>query len=269
MSTPEGLDERWWRDNLAGRHRGLRLGRTLFRRLPHEPRCKLCAAPFAGPGSLLMRPIGKVPWPRNPKYCASCFHNMERWRGGTELECSLLFADVRGSTAMAEQMRPSEMRALMDRFYTTASRVLVDHDAIVDKFVGDEVIGLFFQGITGPHHAAAGVAAARDLLEQVGKPDATPSGAIPVGAAVHAGPAYVGSTGTDGGVTDFTALGDVVNTTARLAAVARAGELLVTVEAATAAGLGPLEPRLIELKGKHSPTAVVSLMVEPAAGASV
>lgn len=141
MSTPEGLDERWWRDNLAGRHRGLRLGRTLFRRLPHEPRCKLCAAPFAGPGSLLMRPIGKVPWPRNPKYCASCFHNMERWRGGTELECSLLFADVRGSTAMAEQMRPSEMRALMDRFYTTASRVLVDHDAIVDKFVGDEVIG--------------------------------------------------------------------------------------------------------------------------------
>jgi adenylate cyclase len=91
---------------------------------------------------------------------------------------------------------------------------------------------------------------------------------VPVGAGVGSGLAWVGAVGDDQR-TELTALGDVVNTTARLAAVARAGELLVTVEAATAAGLGPLEPRLIELKGKQSPTAVVSLMVEPPAGASV
>jgi adenylate cyclase len=65
---------------------------------------------------------------------------------------------------------------------------------------------------------------------------------------------------------DITALGDPVNTTARLAGVARAGEVLVTVEAATAAGLDArLEPRSLDLKGKQSPTQVVSLTVGPVA----
>lgn len=258
MSTPEGLDERWWRDNLAGRHRGLRLGRTLFRRLPHEPRCKLCAAPFAGPGSLLMRPIGKVPWPRNPKYCASCFHNMERWRGGTELECSLLFADVRGSTAMAEQMRPSEMRALMDRFYTTASRVLVDHDAIVDKFVGDEVIGIFVPALAGDRHAARGIAAARAVLAATSAAGDGPR--LPVGAGVHTGVAFVGTVGEPPKL-ELTAVGDAVNVTARLASVAGADEVLVTLSAARAAGLGEagLERRDLALKGKSQPTPVLVL----------
>jgi adenylate cyclase len=65
-------------------------------------------------------------------------------------------------------------------------------------------------------------------------------------------------------MTDLTALGDVVNTTARLASAARAGEVLVTVEAASAAGLDPgLEQRTLELKGKESSTRVVSLTVGP------
>jgi adenylate cyclase len=258
LSTGERLDERWWRDNLAGRHRGLRLGRTLFRHLPREPRCKLCAAPFAGAGGLLMRPIGKVPWPRNPKYCASCFHNMERWRGGAEIECSLLFADVRGSTAMAERMRPSEMRALMDRFYTMASRILVDHDAIVDKFVGDEVIGIFVPALAGDRHAARAIAAARAVIAATGAAGDGPR--LPVGAGVHSGVAFVGTVGELPKL-ELTAVGDAVNVTARLASVAGADEVLVTLVAARAAGLGEAghERRDLELKGKSQPTPVLVL----------
>ena len=78
-----------------------------------------------------MRLIGKGAWPKNPKYCGSCFGVLSEHHGGAEIECSLMFADVRGSTTMAEDMRPSEIYTLMDRFFDTAAQVLIEHDAIV------------------------------------------------------------------------------------------------------------------------------------------
>lgn len=82
-----------------------------------------------------------------------------------------------------------------------------------------------------------------------------------MGAAVHTGVAYVGTTGPEGAVTDFTALGDTVNTTARIAAAAVAGELLVTADAAAAAELdgSNLSERRLSLRGRTDPIAVVSL----------
>jgi adenylate cyclase len=65
--------------------------------------------------------------------------------GGAEIECSFLFADVRGSTAIAEGMSPSSFHRLLDRFFTTASKVVFDHDGSVDKFVGDELMAMFFR----------------------------------------------------------------------------------------------------------------------------
>jgi len=105
-----------WRRVLAGTQWHMRVGRRLMRHLPTEPRCKLCAAPFGGLGSVLMRLVGKGPWPRNPKYCSQCFKQLTDHHGGAEIGCSLLFADVRGSTAMAQDMRPSDVHDLMERF---------------------------------------------------------------------------------------------------------------------------------------------------------
>ena len=84
-------------------------------------------------------------------------------------------------------------------------------------------------------------------------------GPIPIGAGVHTGEAYVGTTGPEGAVDDFTALGDVVNTTARLASSAAAGEILVTVAAAEAAEYetNGLERRNLEVRGRHEPIDVV------------
>jgi adenylate cyclase len=78
---------------------------------------------------------------------------------------------------------------------------------------------------------------------------------------VHTGPAFVGSTGAAGAVSDFTALGDVVNTTARLAGEAAAGELLVSIDAARAAGLDSpsLEHRILTVRGREDPIEVVAL----------
>ena len=265
-NEPPGRDnEEFWRDFLSGGHSKERAGRWVFKLIPHEPRCRLCAAPFAGVGAPLMRLVGKRPSDKNPNWCSSCFTFMSRHHGGAEIEATLLFADVRGSTTLAESMPSADFRRLMDRFYDTAASVVFDHDGIVDKFVGDELVSMFFPLLTGERHAARGVEAARALLSTTGHDE--PSGPwVPLGAGVHTGTAWVGAVGT-GTHTELTAVGDAVNTTARLAAAAAAGEILVTTDAATAAGLdSSLERRRLELKGKQESTDVVALRVGPAAG---
>jgi adenylate cyclase len=80
---------------------------------------------------------------------------------------------------------------------------------------------------------------------------------MPIGIGVNTGVAYVGSIG-DSTDTEMTAMGDVVNVTARLSSVAAAGEILVTTATAAAAGLsGALPRRSLQLKGKSQPTDVV------------
>ena len=242
--------ERRWREVLTGDHPAYRFGRRIFRRLPSDTRCKLCAAPFHGPASPLMRLVGKGPWPKNPKYCGSCFTAISRHRGGAEIECSLLFADVRGSTELAEGLSPTQFLHMMERFFGTAARVLVDHDGIVDKFVGDEVIGIFIPAMASDH-ARDALAAARHLLIDLGR-DAT--GPIPVGVGVNSGVAYVGSVGS-GDHADLTAMGDAVNVAARLSSAAGAGEILVAPETIRLLGVdrSSLVTRNLRLRGKAEP----------------
>jgi adenylate cyclase len=137
----------------------------------------------------------------------------------------------------------------------------------VDKFVGDEAIGLFIPGFSGSDHAAKAIVAGRAILDAVARPDASPSGAIPVGAGVHTGIAYVGSLGSSEQISDFTALGDPVNTTARLAALAEAGELLVSVATSERAGLDAtnLERRVVDVRGREAGLEVYAMRASAAA----
>ena len=240
-----------WRGILMGTDQRYRRSRALFKHLPADPRCKMCSAPFAGPLAPLMRMRGRGPWSKNPKYCGQCSRMLERVQGGAEVPCTLLFADMRGSTTLAEEVGATEFTRLLSGFYATAIEVLAARDGIVDKFVGDEVMAIFIPALTGELHAARAIDAARELLRETGAAN------LPIGAGVHSGDAFVGSVGA----LELTALGDVVNTAARLASAAGAGEVLVSADAARAAGLevGALEHRSLELKGKSAPTEVVIL----------
>jgi adenylate cyclase len=257
MASPEHGHEDVWKAILLGTDPTYARIRSRLKHVPSEPRCKMCAAPFHGPGRVLMRFIGRVPWAKNPKYCAACFRTMNENHGGAEIDASFLFADVRGSTTLAEQISPTEFHRQLDRFYETASRVLVDHDGIVDKFVGDEVVGMFIPALTHDAHAARAVDAALALLAATGHGSADGPW-LPIGIGVHTGIAFVGTVGP-APVTEMTGLGDVVNTAARLASAAGTGELLLTAVAASAAGFDTVghERRLLELKGKRNATEVV------------
>jgi adenylate cyclase len=259
---PSSDDEAFWREYLTRGDAMERRARRVLRLLPHGPRCKLCAAPFAGSGAVVMRAIGKRPALKNPTVCNSCFDFMEKRHGGAEIDGSYLFADIRGSTTLAEQMPPEAFRQLIDRFFAVTAQVVFDSDGGVDKFVGDEIVAFFFPLMSGPRYAAAAVRAATGILQATGHQD--PGGPwVPVGVGVATGPAWVGAVG-DEKRTDLTALGDNVNIAARLGGAARAGEVLMTAETALAAGLDVgLERRRLELKGKSAPTDVVSLLVGP------
>jgi adenylate cyclase len=257
---PDPHDEAFWRDFLTNGNSRERKLRGIYRRIPHEPRCNVCAAPFSGVGAPLMRMIGKRPSQQTPKICGSCYDFLAANHGGAEIEVSLLFADVRGSTALAEGMSSGQFRDLMNRYYSTASKVVFDHDGSVDKFVGDELVAMFFPLLTGERHAARAVEAATALLRATGHEDAGGPW-VAIGAGVNTGPAWVGSVG-EGPRTELTVLGDTVNITARLASAAQGGEVLVTTSAATAAGLdATLARRELELRGREGHTEVVSLRV--------
>jgi adenylate cyclase len=260
---PQVRDEAFWVDFLTRGAPRERAQRRLFSRLPHGPRCRICAAPFGGAGGSLMRVVGKGKSAQSPELCNSCFTFMSKNRGGAEITCTLLFADIRGSTSLAETMSPLEFHGLLNRFYEAATNVVFTHDGTVDKFVGDEVVATFFPLLAGDRHAERGVAAGRALLAATGHGD--PGGPwVPVGVGVHTGRAWMGAVGEHPHV-ELTAVGDTVNIAARLASVAQAGEVLVTVDAARAAGLDPsLEVRSLELKGKQLPTEVVTLRLAPA-----
>jgi adenylate cyclase len=261
-SKPPDADEAFWRDFLTRGDAAEHRVRRFFQHLPHEPRCRMCAAPFAGVASPAMRLIGKRQSDANPTMCNTCFTFVAKHHGGAEIEMTMLFADIRGSTTLAEAMSPAEFHGVLDRFYTTASKVVFDHDGTVDKFVGDELVAMFFPLLSGVRHAVKGVEAAQALLRATGHAQAGGPW-VPVGAGVHTAFVWFGAVGR-GDRVDLTAVGDAVNTTARLASMATAGEVLVTTEAATAANLDPaLERRRLELKGKQALTEVVTLRVQP------
>lgn len=258
-SIPSRASDPQWRAILEGTAGGFAAGRGFLRMIPSSPRCKMCAAPFAGPGAPVMRLINRGRWAKSPNICGFCFKALERGRGGAEIELSLLFADVRGSTTLAETMGAGAFRKLLDRFYHEATGVLLAHDAVIDKYVGDEVVALFIPALTGKDHPRAAIEAGQELLRATGHGD--PSGPwIPLGVGVHTGVAYVGTVGDT--VTDFTALGDSVNVTARLASAAGPGEILVSAASAQPAALDDsLESRTLTLRGRTQPLEVRVLRV--------
>ena len=258
MADSPEITEEQWRETLIKGHPAAQLANRIFRALPRNPRCKLCGAPFRGWGGLLMRGIGRAQSKMNPRFCDPCLPTAA---GGAEVEISMLFADIRGSTTLAEGMSPAEFGHLIGHFYEVAAEALVESDAMVDRLVGDEVIGLFIPGWAGARHGSQAISAARKLVRRLGY--GTPKGPwLPVGIGVHTGVAFVGVVG--GGEerpSDFTALGDSVNVTARLASNAAAGEILVSEDALKNAGIDPagLEQRTLSLKGRTDSLSVYVL----------
>jgi adenylate cyclase len=251
--------EEQWQMFLSGKDPALRRYRRLLKLVPGRVRCKFCNAPLSGPGAPLMRLIGRGPSKLNPTFCNICIETIPV--GGAEVELTMFFADVRGSTRLAEQMRPAEFSQLINRFYVAAVEIFTRTDALVNRLIGDAVIGLYVSGLSGPDHARLAVTAGEDLLRAVGY--GSPGGPwLPVGIGIHTGVSFVGKVG-DQTIEDLAVLGDAANVTARLASQAGAGQILISQAAGEAArlDLASLERQVVELKGRAEPVTVYALRV--------
>jgi adenylate cyclase len=224
--------------------------RHVLRVLPRDPRCKFCNAPFQGIGGTIVRVLfGKRRSDLNPRYCNLCEIASREFPGGAEVPMSMLFIDVRGSTALSEKMTPTEFRQLINRFYTEATKAIVDEDGLVEKLAGDSVAAFWGAGFAGPDYVQRTIKVAQNLLRLMAKQE------IPVGIGVHSGIAYFGAMGTADGLTEISAIGDEVNLAARLASKAGAGEIIVSEQALKQASINgsQLESRSLELKGISEP----------------
>lgn len=226
-------------------------------RLPSSPRCISCGSPFGAPFGPVLRLIGKGRFPRNPRYCTGCIGAlMKQGPGGAEVPATFLFADVRGSTPLTERLGARGMHDLMERFYEKGVDALITHGALVDRFMGDQVVGHFVPGFAGEDHARQAVLCGLRILRDTGHARASAPW-VPVGIGVHTGTAFVGSVGRGGqGEVELTAIGEPVNLAARLAAVAGTGELVVSDVAFAASGSSEAaEQRTLTLKGISGPIA--------------
>lgn len=258
-TEPDPAEAGQWRALLTGEDPSLRSLRRRWLRVPNGPRCKVCSAPFHGPGRILTRLVMHGQSVVNPTMCQMCFGRLSDHPGGAEVDISIVFADIRGSTGIAETIGAVAFRRALQTFYGLATKAIEGQGGYVDKYLGDGVMALFIPVLAGDAHAGRALAAALELVAAV-EASSLPSAGVRVGAGVHHGSAFVGVLGS-GEKLDFSALGDTVNVAARLGAIAGPGEVVASRDVWSAAGrpLTDGEARRVALIGRHEPLDVVVL----------
>ena len=235
--------------------------------------CKGCwcqmrvPVPIRGPLSLPLRLFGVKRSRMNPNLCTVCelmFRFVMR-RRNVATELTILFADLRGYTALSQTLGIEQMQELLNVFYDECAQAIWEHDGLLNKTAGDSVMGIFNFPITRGDHPRQALAAARDLQRRCAERRTVlvgqgfDPGVLGIGVGIHTGIASFGEFGRIH--KDFTAVGDTVNLAARLQAAARPGEVL-----ASAATFGKLDgeqagasERSFSLKGYAEPVTAYAM----------
>ncbi len=170
--------------------------------------------------------------------------------GGEKRRCTFLFTDVRGFTALSETLSPEEVTTIMNKALTIQSEAVQKYGGMVDKYIGDAMMAIFNAPMNLLHHENIAVECAKEIQENIIKADI----GVEIGVGVNTGEAVIGNMGSDTRF-DYSAIGDAVNTAARLeSATKEAGvNILIGKETEKYSGitLKPLKP--IKVKGKEKP----------------
>ncbi len=170
--------------------------------------------------------------------------------GGEKRYCTFLFTDVRGFTAMSETMSPEKVTLIMNKALTIQQKVVQKHGGMVDKYIGDAMMAIFNAPLDLENHAHKAILAAVEM-QQLIKEEGI---GIEIGVGLNTGDAVIGNMGSDTRF-DYTAIGDAVNTAARMESSCKeVGEDIVITEntaSQTQMELKPLKP--IKVKGKEKP----------------
>ena len=170
--------------------------------------------------------------------------------GGERRRCTFLFTDVRGFTALSETLSPEEVTVIMNKALTIQSNAVQKHGGMVDKYIGDAMMAIFNAPIDLKHHEQIAVACAKEIQENIQEADI----GVAIGVGVNTGEAVIGNMGSDTRF-DYSAIGDAVNTAARLeSATKEVGvDILIGEETERYCGVELKALKPIKVKGKEKP----------------
>lgn len=263
-------NERVWRRIFRDGNPTLHGYRRVIGLLPSPPRCNACRVPFEGFGGLVMRLRGIEASASNTLYCNRCNRAIRAHPGATDVTLSMVFADVRGSTALAAQAehegRRDEYVRLLRHFEAEVRAVFERTRGFIIDIVGDEVVAVYPPGLSGSRHADHAVAAALALTRLGARAAYGRQPLPPFGVGVHTGEVFLGNRFSDHeppaeDLSKVRIIGEHANLTARLAAAAESGEAIVSDEtiaalSAPARGAERMERRRITVKGLDAPVGV-------------
>lgn len=135
--------------------------------------------------------------------------------GGEKRTCTFLFTDVRGFTNLSEKLEPEEVTSIMNKVLTVQVECIQAHGGMVDKFIGDACMAIFNAPLDLDEHEQCAVACARDMRTAIRMLQKELPEPIAIGIGVNTGEAIIGNMGSDTRF-DYSAIGDAVNTAARL-----------------------------------------------------
>lgn len=185
--------------------------------------------------------------------------------GGEYREIACLFVDIRGFTPLSESLDPRQVVAILNEYLSLTTAAIFHQNGTLDKFIGDATMAIFnapfdlddyvYKAVCAAKEITAGAQALEQkLMEQFGK-------SVSFGVGVHCGPAVVGNIGCEFRM-DYTAIGDTVNTAARLESNAKRGQILIS-QAVYEVVKGRIEAEeigVIPLKGKSNGIMVYSVL---------
>ena len=208
-----------------------------------------------GPLAVPFRVMGLKPSRMNPNTCTFCELMFSRVMKATKItiDATILFADLRAYTELSQALPPSEMAGLLDIFYDECAAAIWEQDGLLNKTIGDAVMAVFNFPIKQDDHARQALLAAREIQQRLASRKKEAGLEFGVGIGLQCGEVSFGEFGRSH--RDLTAIGTVVNTAARVQAVAEPGEILVTEAMRERVGdaLGDGVARPYELKGFDQP----------------
>jgi adenylate cyclase len=192
--------------------------------------------------------------------------------GGVSQTITILFADIRGFTRISEHAAPEKIVNLLNRYFSAMTDIIFAHGGTLDKYLGDGLMALFGAPTTTPEDASnalnAAVAMQRRLLGINTELRQEGLSEVGVGIGLHTGDVIVGYIGSERR-SEYTAIGDAVNTASRLESNARGGQILISDATAKAARsrykLHPRDP--ITVKNREQPVVLWEVDWQKASGA--
>jgi len=201
-------------------------------------------------------------------YLTEAVLELLRRRGALRLaaerrEATVLFADVRGFTALSEGLPPEEVLGVLNAYFEGVLPALQARDGYVDKLIGDAVMCIFGVPLGSDDHAARALTAAREMQATMAALNARqafgPGRRVEIGIGLHTGPLVAGSLGSQARA-QYTVIGDTVNVASRLCAAAAAGEVVLSAATAASAGQPSLGAReSLQVKNRAQPVEIVRL----------